>query len=201
MAMRCTVLLCLLAGALGFTRAPMRMGVGESALRGKKWFVNFSCFGYGDRFCSLSLGADGLCSFADGLEAGLEPGPWRVEVEEGVPYVQIIMPLKEIYRKLYNVPSEAIFWRAPLREDGGRVIASDGKILSEKTSLLGLKSDFVLEGTFSFEPLDDQLEKEPMLSLLAKVNALKENASGKKKVQASAKSGKGKKGAGKGMAN
>ena len=176
----------------GFARAPMRMSVNEASLRGKKWFVNFSCFGYADRFCTLSLGADGLCSFGDGLEAGREAGPWRVEMEDGVPYVQIIMPLKDIYCKLYNVPSETIFWRAPLGESSdGKVIAQDGKILSEKTSWLGLKSDFVLEGTFRFEPLEDQLEKDPMATLLAKVTDLKDASAGKNKKEAKFAKSKG----------
>eukprot|EP00968_Pinguiococcus_pyrenoidosus_P019718 scaffold2177_cov272-Pinguiococcus_pyrenoidosus.AAC.11 len=182
---------------------PLRASKPSSAeLSGQRFFVNFACFGYADRYCTLTLGENGLCEFADGLKAGKEPGPWRVEEEEdGQLYLQMIMPAKDIYRKLYNIPGDVLFWRAQLERGGdGGILGKDGKIISEKKSLLGLKTDFVLEGTFSFEPLTDQLQKEPMKSMLEKVEELRLATGQDKKAAAKAqKAGKQKKGKKKGM--
>mmetsp|Transcript_17835 Transcript_17835/g.54581 ORF Transcript_17835/g.54581 Transcript_17835/m.54581 type:complete len:185 (-) Transcript_17835:147-701(-) len=168
--------------------------VTDADLAGKSYYVDFACFGYADRFCTLALGENGFAEFGNGLKAGEQPGPWRVETEEGIDYLQVIMPTKEIYRELYNIKGDDLFWRAELQKDAeGNITGVDGKIISEKKSLLGLKTDFVLEGTFKMTPLTDQKEREPMKGLLDKIEQLR-LATGQ---DVKAQKAKGKKGAAK----
>ncbi|CAM9580187.1 unnamed protein product [Chrysoparadoxa australica] len=125
-------------------------------LTGKRVWTNFAAFGFANRTCQVTLGEDGSCTFSQGMVTKT-PGSWRIEEDEedGVEYLQFTCPLTELYSQIFDVPSELMFWRGILQEEGDKVIVTDGVIISEKSSVFGLKTDFINEGNFTARVLEN----------------------------------------------
>ncbi|CAM9384449.1 unnamed protein product [Discosporangium mesarthrocarpum] len=135
--------------AVGGSSSVLRMGVDPEDLSDKRLFMEFNLFGFSGRTCQLELNANGDCVFSKGM-VSKEPGAWRIEDEEGQEYLQFTCPLTELYSELFDIPSALLFARIPVRKGAdGDFILEGGQIISERSSLLGLKKDPIDEGKFS----------------------------------------------------
>jgi hypothetical protein len=99
----------------------------------------FSCFGFYNCDCLLTLGSGGTAAFSAGMISD-GPGEWRVvsgDPEDGEDprdaYLEFSQPVTEVYSELYNVPSGVVFWRGRVASEGNRLTIVEGIAISESS--------------------------------------------------------------------